>query len=129
MIRRPPRSTLFPYTTLFRSRPIRIRAGWPSSWRDSTGHEWDADHYFLGGNALVRTTNPVRENGALSPDTAIYLSERWGHFSYSLPVPDGRYKLTLRFSEGHYGESNTGAGGLGSRIFDVYCNGVALLRD
>src|SRR3712207_8520768 len=24
MIRRPPRSTLFPYTTLFRSRPIRV---------------------------------------------------------------------------------------------------------
>src|SRR5215469_18408672 len=27
MIRRPPRSTLFPYTTLFRSRDIRCRAG------------------------------------------------------------------------------------------------------
>src|SRR2546422_4872031 len=27
MIRRPPRSTLFPYTTLFRSRRRRIRAG------------------------------------------------------------------------------------------------------
>src|SRR2546430_12177820 len=26
MIRRPPRSTLFPYTTLFRSRPLRERA-------------------------------------------------------------------------------------------------------
>src|SRR2546426_2470978 len=26
MIRRPPRSTLFPYTTLFRSRLVRIRA-------------------------------------------------------------------------------------------------------
>src|SRR5260370_28779432 len=25
MIRRPPRSTLFPYTTLFRSRPVRMR--------------------------------------------------------------------------------------------------------
>src|SRR2546425_1931283 len=25
MIRRPPRSTLFPYTTLFRSRPLRLR--------------------------------------------------------------------------------------------------------
>src|SRR2546422_4634951 len=25
MIRRPPRSTLFPYTTLFRSRPLRAR--------------------------------------------------------------------------------------------------------
>src|SRR3712207_7844038 len=33
MIRRPPRSTLFPYTTLFRSRMPRLRAlagpGWP----------------------------------------------------------------------------------------------------
>src|SRR5258708_30414648 len=27
MIRRPPRSTLFPYTTLFRSAMIRLRAG------------------------------------------------------------------------------------------------------
>src|SRR3712207_7303241 len=25
MIRRPPRSTLFPYTTLFRSRPLHVR--------------------------------------------------------------------------------------------------------
>src|SRR6266487_6268256 len=29
MIRRPPRSTLFPYTTLFRSRPSRRRPGAP----------------------------------------------------------------------------------------------------
>src|SRR5258708_2203471 len=28
MIRRPPRSTLFPYTTLFRSTPVQIWAGW-----------------------------------------------------------------------------------------------------
>src|SRR3712207_8562266 len=27
MIRQPPRSTLFPYTTLFRSRPRRVAAG------------------------------------------------------------------------------------------------------
>src|SRR6266496_3187813 len=30
MIRRPPRSTLFPYTTLFRSRPAGSHPGW---WR------------------------------------------------------------------------------------------------
>src|SRR5256885_10305258 len=30
MIRRPPRSTLFPYTTLFRSRAAAARAGSPS---------------------------------------------------------------------------------------------------
>src|SRR3989475_10225388 len=28
MIRRPPRSTLFPYTTLFRSLPDELRGGW-----------------------------------------------------------------------------------------------------
>src|SRR3712207_8838093 len=32
MIRRPPRSTLFPYTTLFRSEPIRV-------WDRETGRE------------------------------------------------------------------------------------------
>src|SRR2546430_4061993 len=31
MIRRPPRSTLFPYTTLFRSRTCRRRGGWRKS--------------------------------------------------------------------------------------------------
>src|SRR2546426_7897200 len=30
MIRRPPRSTLFPYTTLFRSHVLFVIAGWPA---------------------------------------------------------------------------------------------------
>ena len=109
-------------------RPVRIRAGWTSLWQDSAGHQWQADSYFLGGNALVRTTNPVRDNNSIRPDMALYSSERWGHFSYALPVADGRYRVTLKFCEGHYGRRNTGIGGLGSRVFDVYCNGVALLR-
>src|SRR3712207_8257027 len=46
MIRRPPRSTLFPYTTLFRSKDIDERVGaflarplegeWPYLWLDAT---------------------------------------------------------------------------------------------
>src|SRR2546429_7021129 len=32
MIRRPPRSTLFPYTTLFRSHPVAIRRGFEPRW-------------------------------------------------------------------------------------------------
>src|SRR2546430_6501805 len=32
MIRRPPRSTLFPYTTLFRSSPIALRLAAPCPW-------------------------------------------------------------------------------------------------
>src|SRR5688572_32958502 len=31
MIRRPPRSTLFPYTTLFRSRHVAKGKGWPTA--------------------------------------------------------------------------------------------------
>src|ERR1035437_4711643 len=40
MIRRPPRSTLFPYTTLFRSRStIRTSQSWPTS-QISRGRSW-----------------------------------------------------------------------------------------
>src|SRR2546429_1374178 len=39
MIRRPPRSTLFPYTTLFRSRPLLSTASYgPKSWRYGIAH-------------------------------------------------------------------------------------------
>ena len=109
-------------------RPLRIRAGWTTAWQDTAGQQWQADSYFMGGNALVRTTNPAQESNSIAPDMALYASERWGHFSYALPVADGRYRVTLKFCEGHYGKRNTGVGGLGSRIFDVYCNGVVLLR-
>jgi hypothetical protein len=112
-----------------KANPVRIRAGWTSSWQDSAGQEWQADSYFLGGNALVRTTNPAQESNSITPDMALYASERWGHFSYALPVADGRYRVTLKFCEGHYGKRNSGTGGPGSRVFDVYCNGVALLRN
>ncbi len=110
-------------------RPVRIRAGWPASWQDPSGQQWRADSYFLGGNALVRAKNPSRDGDSMPPERALYASERWGHFSYAVPVADGRYRVTLKFCEGHYGRHNTGIGGLGSRVFDVYCNGVALLRN
>ena len=110
-------------------RPIRIRAGWTALWKNSSGQEWQADSYFLGGNALVRRTNPAQDSNSGAPDIALYASERWGHFSYALPVADGKYRVTLKFCEGHYGKRNSGIGGAGSRIFDVYCNGVALIRN
>src|SRR5271157_1686575 len=111
-----------------KARPVRIRSGWTSSWQDPAGQQWQADSYFLGGNALVRTTNPAQQNNAITPDMALYASERWGHFSYAVPVAEGRYRVTMKFCEGHYGPHNSGIGGVGSRVFDVYCNGVALLR-
>lgn len=109
--------------------PLRIRSGWPSSWQDSAGRQWRGDSYFLGGNALVRRSNPAQGSEQALPDDALYASERWGHFSYALPAAEGRYKVTLKFCEGHHGPRNTGVGGVGSRLFDIHCNGVALLKD
>jgi hypothetical protein len=35
----------------------------------------------------------------------------------------------LRFAERHWGRTNSGGGGIGSRLFDVHANGVAILRN
>src|SRR3989442_8020626 len=51
MIRRPPRSTLFPYTTLFRSRTV------------------ESMYYILEGHGEVTSG---RERKVLGPDTAVY---------------------------------------------------------
>lgn len=120
---------LHPLTSAGQGLPLRIRSGWPAAWQDSTGATWRADSYFAGGNALVRRTNPARESAATIPDHTLYSSERWGHFTYALPAADGKYRLTLKFCEGHLGPRNTGVGGVGSRVFDVYCNGAVLLKD
>src|SRR6266849_7425090 len=69
MIRRPPRSTLFPYTTLFRSRSRRASSRLASIWRPTTrpksksggrssrppGSKGSEDH---GGIAEGRTDEP-----------------------------------------------------------------------
>src|SRR5688572_31488166 len=55
MIRRPPRSTLFPYTTLFRSGyPRRVAVGLfedgGQTWMKNSGARWDARYrYFVQG--------------------------------------------------------------------------------
>src|SRR2546421_5522888 len=43
MIRRPPRSTLFPYTTLFRSRRLH-RARWNIEWLEQEGADDERDN-------------------------------------------------------------------------------------
>src|SRR3712207_8869513 len=54
MIRRPPRSTLFPYTTLFRSRPLQGReAGLPlAGERRRAAHVEDVPHPLEGPRHL-----------------------------------------------------------------------------
>ncbi|MGH9345335.1 MAG: malectin domain-containing carbohydrate-binding protein [Terriglobia bacterium] len=106
-----------------RINPIRIAAQ-EDCFTDHAGNLWSPDRYFRGGRLAVRKI-PVSN----TPDPGLFSGERYGNFSYSIPVAEGKYKLTLKFAETYFGPNNAGGGGVGSRIFDVYCNGVALLRN
>jgi len=103
--------------------PIRIVAQ-DNSYTDRTGRVWSPDCYFSGGR-LITHKGPV----AGTPDPDLYAGERFGNFSYAIPVASGKHTVTLRFAETYFGAENAGFGGVGSRVFDVYCNGVALLRN
>jgi hypothetical protein len=60
----------------------------------------------------------------------LYDSHRVGNFRYTLPVvPLEKYRVRLYFREPWFGKENAGIGGPGSRVFDVWCNGAALLKD
>lgn len=64
------------------------------------------------------------------PDAALYDGQRIGHFHYAIPVvPAGEYTLKLHFIERWFGIQNKNVGGVGSRIFDVWCNGTTILKN
>jgi hypothetical protein len=109
-------------------RSVLIVAGFRGRY-DRAGQFWTADRYFQGGSLFLRS--PV-EFGTTDPE--LFTGERLGNFSYYIPVANGRYTLTLRFSEPTLGLDHTAGvprqgGDLSRRLFDVYCNGTALLRD
>jgi hypothetical protein len=105
-------------------RPVRIIAS-DNTYTDRNGNIWLPDRYFEGGRIV---TDKVSIKG--SPDPDLYLSQRFGYFSYSIPVAAGsKYSATLHFTEAFFGPGNQGRGGVDSRLFDVYCNGTVLLRN
>jgi len=104
--------------------PLRMLAG-PAVIRDDQGSVWQPEQFFRGGrrtshiDGLPKVANP-----------RLYEWERYGHFRYLIPVvANQEYKVRLYFSEQWFGKSNGGSGGVGSRVFDVYCNGTTLLKD
>jgi hypothetical protein len=106
-----------------RMRAVRILAG-SAGFRDRKGQFWTPDRFSMGGQVVARTQTPV--TGA--PDPELYQYERFGNFSYAIPVANGRYSVNLYFTEAWFGPGKPAGGGEGSRLFDVYANGVALLR-
>src|SRR3712207_6877049 len=69
-IRRPPRSTLFPYTTLFRSRPSRKAEAVPAGARCLA-----SGHSFVTRDSIIILTGVVRTGGPMQSDPALTRSE------------------------------------------------------
>ena len=103
--------------------PIRIVAS-SSPYVDERGRVWLSDRYFSGGR---RGQTPDQ---AHRPNLGLYAADRIGKFLYILPVvPSANYRVRLYFREPWFGQDNGPAGGPGSRVFNVSCNGEMVLRN
>ena len=90
---------------------------------DRNGQVWRPDDYFLEGRLSGPTVPSLN-----SVDSDLFAGERFGHFSYAIPVDTrDRYTLILHFAEFYFGGGASGNGGVGSRVFNVMCNGETLL--
>jgi Malectin domain len=105
-----------------RIKPIYIVAR-EREYTDKNGVHWMPDSFVKGGQLILRTEVPVQ-----APDPDLYRGERYGNLTYVIPVPEGRYGVSLHFAETWFGPGKPAGGGAGSRIFDILCNGIALLR-
>jgi hypothetical protein len=81
-----------------------INAGGESVRDAST--QWQSDNWFSGGNSYT-----YNEYSAAAADS-ILKTERFGNFSYKIPLPDGTYKVKLHFAELFWRNP-------GERIFNV----------
>ncbi len=82
---------------------------------DPGGNVYQEDSLYVGGRTY-RT--PVAIEG--TEDDILYQSERFGNFSYRIPLPNSNYTVTLKFAEVYYW-------GSGYRVFNVKINGDTVL--
>lgn len=106
-----------------RMNPVRIVMQ-ANSFVDHAGSLWGADQYAIGGVLDSHVKTPVNTS-----DPHLFDGERFGHFTYQIPVAPGRYTVTLHFTEAYYGTVAAAPDAGPPRVFDVYANGTALLRN
>ncbi len=112
-------------------RPVRIVTR-DSPYYSNDSRWWGPDAYFKGGQ-LSSSDDPAVD----ADDPEMYETERWGHFSYSIPVASGRYIATFLFIEhrfdaanhDRYGDSVVDSQATSGRLFSVFCNGKLILKD
>jgi hypothetical protein len=107
-------------------RPVRILAR-QTPYYSNDSRWWSPDNYFEGGEIA---SYPIPVSGTDDPE--LYETERWGNFSYSIPVSPGKYTVTLHFAIRHgnwdRGPAEGGDNTPVPHIFNVFCNGQAILQ-
>jgi hypothetical protein len=99
---------------------FRINSGGPA-YTTPNGITFSADANFSGGSLYSLGSTPDIGN---TTSDALYRSERYGTFSYRLPVSSGNYSVILHFAEIYWGVNATG-----TRKFNVDIEGVRKLSD
>ncbi len=103
-------------------RPIR-QTTLPTYYFDPQGTVWTPDAWFHGGRVTYLPS--VFPN---LPLQGFYQNERFGNFSYAIPVlPNRTYRLTLYFQDAWFSHQAHQPANRGERRFDVTCNGQELL--
>jgi fibronectin type 3 domain-containing protein len=92
--------------------PVRVNTG-GAAFTSGDGRSFLADKYFTGGSTYASTS----AIGG-TPDPALYQNERWGTFSYAIPVVNGTYDVKLHFVELYYGTAVAGSC-VGKRVFSI----------
>jgi len=95
---------------------LALNAG-GSEYTNGSGVKYLADQHFFGG---VSGKNSATIKG--TPDGALYQDQRYGNFSYAIPVANGSYDLTLKFVETTHSARN-------QRVFDLWAEGRLSLND
>ena len=72
-----------------------------------------------GGN--IGTTGDDIQN---TQDQVLFNTERWGSFTYELPLKEGSYDITLFLAETYFGPAQAG-----NRVFDIEAEGSVILDD
>lgn len=98
------------------SQALAVNAG-GEEYTAGDGAVYLADRWFMGG-----TVNTTTANIADTSDDALYRSERYGNFTYSLPLQNGTYTVLLQFAELYWNQRNR-------RIFDVLIEGQQVISN
>jgi hypothetical protein len=106
-------------------KPVRLLAR-QGPYYSNDSQWWSPDSYFEGGQ-IASYAAPV--SGTDDPE--LYQTERWGNFSYAIPVAPGKYGIWLHFAARHsegISSPSIEDGAHAVHRFNVFCNGRVLLQ-